>query len=107
MPLLAAPTAWLDGLTIRLDGLSARLAAWRGALQMMWDHPFGVGWNRAVEVYAKDYSPPEGGAAIITTNEYLMLGTQLGGPGLICFVSYVGQCFKSPRFKIQSWFGRS
>ena len=48
-----------------------RVAAWRGALQMMFDHPFGVGWNRAVETYARDYSPPEGGAAAITTNDYL------------------------------------
>ena len=66
-----------------------RVAAWRGALQMMWDHPFGVGWNRAVEIYAKDYSPPEGGSTAIMTNDYLMLGTELGLPGLLCFVSYV------------------
>ena len=59
---------------------------------MMWDHPFGVGWNKAVETYKKNYSPPEGGAAAITTNDYLMLGTQLGLPGLICFVSYVALC---------------
>jgi len=55
----------------------------------MWDHPFGVGWNNAVSLYAKDYSPPENGAAALTTNDYLMLGTQLGWPGLICFVTYV------------------
>jgi O-antigen ligase len=71
-----------------------RVAAWRGAAQMMRDHPFGVGWNKAVGVYEKDYSPPEGGAAAITTNDYLMLGTQLGIPGLLCFVAYVGLCFR-------------
>jgi prepilin-type N-terminal cleavage/methylation domain-containing protein len=64
---------------------------------MMWDHPLGVGWNRAEEIYAKDYSPPENGAAAITTNDYLMLGTQLGFPGLLCFVAYVALCFRVRR----------
>ncbi len=71
-----------------------RVAAWRGAFQMMRDHPFGVGWNKAVETYEKNYSPPEGGAAAITTNDYLMLGTQLGLPGLLCFLAYVGLAMK-------------
>jgi hypothetical protein len=72
-----------------------RVSAWHGALQMMWDHPFGVGWNNAITVYEKNYSPPENGAAAITTNDYLMLGTQLGWPGLICFVTYVGLALKT------------
>jgi hypothetical protein len=71
-----------------------RVSAWRGAIQMMWDHPFGVGWNKAVETYDKNYSPPENGAVAITTNDYLMLGTQLGLPGLICFLAYVGLALK-------------
>lgn len=76
-----------------------RVAAWKAALHIMWDHPFGVGWNNAVSVYAKGYSPPEGGAAAIATNDYLMLGTQLGWPGLICFVTYVGLCLRGGRMK--------
>jgi len=72
-----------------------RVAAWEAALLIMRDHPFGVGWNNAVTIYARDYSPPENGAAAITTNDYLMLGTQLGWPGLICFVTYVGLCFRN------------
>ena len=70
-----------------------RVAAWRGAVQMMLDHPLGVGWKKTVQTYQNDYSPPENGAAAITTNDYLMLGTQLGFPGLICFVAYVAVCF--------------
>jgi len=66
-----------------------RVAAWLGAVQMMRDHPFGVGWNNAVGVYNKNYSPPEGGAAAITMNDYLMLGTQTGIPALFCFIVYV------------------
>jgi O-antigen ligase len=62
---------------------------------MMWDHPLGVGWNKAVEIYAQNYSPPEDGAAALNTNDYLMLGTQLGFPGLFCFVAYVGLCFRN------------
>lgn len=71
-----------------------RVAAWEAGLRILWDHPFGVGWNKTVEVYEKDYSPPEGSATAITTNDYLMIGTQLGVPGLICFVTYVGLCLK-------------
>ena len=78
-----------------------RVAAWCGALQMMWDHPFGVGWNNAVAVYQEKYSPPENGAAAITTNDYLMLGTQLGWPALLCFVTYVGLCLRGKNSKLK------
>jgi hypothetical protein len=71
-----------------------RVAAWKAGLEIMRDHPFGIGWNMAIETYDKGYSPPEGGAAAITTNDYLMLGTQLGIPGLVCFVAYVLLCFR-------------
>ena len=64
---------------------------------MMRDHPLGVGWNQAVSVYAKNYSPPEGGAAALTMNSYLMLGTELGLPGLICFIGYVALALKGDR----------
>jgi len=74
-----------------------RVAAWKAGFEIMRDHPFGVGWNKAVAVYEKNYSPPENGAAAITTNDYLMLGTQLGLPGLVCFVAYVALCFKRNR----------
>ncbi|MGH7237908.1 MAG: hypothetical protein ACREGF_05215, partial [Candidatus Saccharimonadales bacterium] len=57
--------------------------------------------NKVVETYDNNYSPPEDGAAAITTNEYLMLGTQLGLPGLICFVAYMVLCFKD-QLKIKS-----
>ncbi len=82
-----------------LDRPSAqhRVVAWNAALQMMRDHPFGVGWNRVTEVYKENYSPPVDGAMAITTNSYLMLGTQLGIPGLACFVTYVALCFRRSR----------
>jgi hypothetical protein len=76
-----------------------RVSAWRGALQMMRDHPLGVGWNQAVSTYEKKYSPPEGGAAALTMNSYLVLGTELGLPGLICFVAYVGLALKTENRK--------
>ena len=71
-----------------------RVAAWKAAVQIMRDHPLGVGWNQAVSVYDTNYSPPEGGAPALTMNSYLMLGTELGLPGLLCFVAYVGLCFR-------------
>jgi hypothetical protein len=71
-----------------------RIAAWKAGFKIMRDHPFGVGWNKAVEMYEKNYSPPEDGASAITTNDYLMIGTQLGIPALLCFVAYVALCFR-------------
>jgi O-antigen ligase len=79
-----------------------RVSAWKAGFEIMRDHPFGVGWNQAVSVYDKNYSPPEGGASALTMNSYLMLGTELGLPGLICFVAYVGLALKSPKPKVQS-----
>ena len=78
-----------------------RVAAWKAGFEIMRDHPFGVGWNKAVDVYQKNYSPPENGAAAITTNDYLMLGTQLGFPGLLCFVAYVALCLGAPASRRQ------
>lgn len=75
-----------------------RVSAWRGSVQMMRDHPFGVGWNNAVTIYEEKYSPPAGGAPAITTNDYLMLGTELGIPALLCFVGYVAL-----RLVVGSW----
>lgn len=74
-----------------------RLSAWRAGLEIMRDHPFGIGWNKAVSLYYKNYSPPEGGAAAITTNDYLMVGTELGVPALMCFVTYLTLCYRTNR----------
>jgi O-Antigen ligase len=71
-----------------------RVAAWKAGFEMMLDHPFGVGWNKAVEIYVKDYSPPQNGAAAMITNDYLMLGTELGLPALLCFIAYIYLKFK-------------
>ena len=77
-----------------------RVAAWKAGIKIMRDHFFGVGWNNAVSVYDKNYSPPEGGAAALTMNSYLMLGTELGIPALLCFVAYVGLCITNQELRI-------
>jgi O-Antigen ligase len=82
-----------------------RISAWRAGLEIMRDHPFGVGWNEAVGVYQKNYSPPENGAGAIATNDYLMLGTQLGIPALLCFVGYAALCLRG-KLKIETEEGR-
>ena len=79
-----------------------RVSAWRGSLQIMREHPLGVGWNKAIGVYDKNYSPPENGAGAITMNSYLMLGTEQGLPGLLCFVAYVALRLRSLKPKAQS-----
>ena len=66
-----------------------RVSAWRAGLAIMRDHPFGVGWGNAVKIYQDQYSPPADGAAAITTNDYLMIGAELGIPALLCFVVYL------------------
>ena len=75
-----------------------RATAWRAGLEIMRDYPLGVGWNNAIRIYGEKYHPPEGGPAAITTNDYMILGTELGIPALLCFVVYVGLCYrKGPR----------
>jgi O-antigen ligase len=72
-----------------------RIAAWKGAVQIIRDHPWrGVGWNMADRVYETHYSPPTNGGAAIVTNDYLMLGAQLGLPALLCFLGYIGSSFR-------------
>ena len=73
-----------------------RLSAWEGAFQMMADKPwFGFGWNQPERVYDSFYRPArltEGAA--IQMNDYLMLGSTLGVPALLCFLMYVGLSLK-------------
>jgi O-antigen ligase len=73
-----------------------RLMAWRAGFEIMWDHPLGVGWDKVIRTYEEHYSPPVGSASAISTNDYLMLGAQLGIPALVCLVTY---CVLSLRTK--------
>jgi O-antigen ligase len=79
-----------------------RVAAWKAGFEMMWDHPFGVGWMKTVSTYRDHYSPPQNSAVAITTNDYIMVGTQLGIPALACFVAYIVLCLRSSRSEIHS-----
>lgn len=77
----------------RCPSVQNRVCAWRAGFEIMRDYPLGVGWNRVVELYDRKYFPPKRGATAIVTNDYLMLGTQLGIPALLCFLSYVALCY--------------
>ncbi|MGH7978289.1 MAG: O-antigen ligase family protein, partial [Limisphaerales bacterium] len=79
----------LQRLDMSRGSVQHRLMAWRAGFQIMRDHPFGVGWGKTEQIYRNRYSPPAGGAPAIETNDYIMLGTQLGWPALICFIAYV------------------
>ena len=80
---------YFQRLDLSRGSVQHRVAAWEAGFEMIRDHPFGVGWGTALVTYEKNYSPPEDGAAAITMNDYLMLGTQLGIPALLCFIAYV------------------
>ena len=71
-----------------------RAVAWEGALQSMAQHPWmGTGWNQSEPLYQSYYLTPkinESGA--IEMNDYLMLGTTLGIPALLCFGMYIWLC---------------
>ena len=68
-----------------------RVSAWEGALQITAEHPvLGAGWNQPESLYENYYLSPkleESGA--IGLNDYLMVGTTLGVPALICFITYI------------------
>jgi len=68
-----------------------RVEAWRGALQIMGEHPWlGVGWDRPELLYEHYYMPPklsEGEAVVL--NDYLTVGTSLGIPAMALFVAYL------------------
>jgi O-antigen ligase len=72
-----------------------RLTAWRAGFEIMRDHPLGVGWNNALPAYEESYHPPEGGPGAIATNDYLMIGAELGIPALLCLVAYLGLCYRN------------
>lgn len=85
-----------------------RFDSWRAGVEIMHDYPWGVGWGGAVSLYEKHYSPPDGGALALTTNDYLMIGTELGVPALLCFVIYVALCFRhSPHIDLSKAFSDS
>jgi O-antigen ligase len=69
-----------------------RLAAYEGALQMVADKPcFGFGWNQPEQVYDRYYRAAKVDESMaIQLNDYLILGTTLGVPALLCFGAYVG-----------------
>ncbi|MEI9963258.1 MAG: O-antigen ligase family protein [Limisphaerales bacterium] len=93
---------YLKRLDLSRPSAQHRVAAWKTGFEIMWDHPFGVGWNKVMEIYEEYYSPPKNGAGAIATNDYLMLGTQLGIPSLLCFVAYVALRLRSSKSKVQS-----
>ena len=82
-----------------------RATAWLAGLAIMRDHPFGIGWNHALGLYDGYYSPPEDGAAAITTNDYIMIGSELGISALLCFVVYIAFCYRNtPKFQmLEGW----
>ena len=77
-----------------------RITAWRAGFQMIHDHPLGLGWRNAMDSYEKHYAPPKGGPGAIVTNDYLMMGTELGLPVLACFVGYVGLCLGGKKWQL-------
>jgi hypothetical protein len=79
---------YIKRLDLSRGSVQHRLVAWNGGFEFMRDHPLGLGWGKAFEIYRRDYSPHDRGAAALFTNSYLMIGIQLGVPALICFVVY-------------------
>jgi prepilin-type N-terminal cleavage/methylation domain-containing protein len=66
-------------------------------VETKWEIP-----DKAVETYERNYSPPEDDTAAITMNSYLIVGTELGLPGLLCFVAYAALRLRSPKTKVKS-----
>jgi hypothetical protein len=92
---------YLKRLDLGRPSAQHRVAAWHGAIQIMLNHPLGVGWDNAVEMYDQCYSPPDDSALALYTNDYLLLGTQLGWLGLFCFTAYALLCLGVGKWKVE------
>ncbi len=68
-----------------------RLDAWEGAAEMFRDRPgLGFGWEIPERAYNALYRPFKlDDPRAINTNDFLLLGLDLGLPALICFLAYV------------------
>ena len=68
-----------------------RIAAWKGALWIMAEHPWlGAGWSQAENQYQNFYLDPKVySSQAIEMNDFLLLGATLGLPALICFGMYL------------------
>jgi hypothetical protein len=68
-----------------------RIAAWKGTLQIMAEHPWlGAGWHQPESLYENYYLPPKvNESAAVQLNDYLTLGATIGIPALLCFVTYI------------------
>ena len=68
-----------------------RLIAYKGALQIMADHPItGVGWHRVGPRFEYFYAPSIlAESRSIILNDYMTTGMALGIPALICFIGLV------------------
>jgi O-antigen ligase len=86
---------YLKRLDFSRPSVGHRVAAWQGAVFMMRDHPLGVGWGKAIDVYEKSYSAPGKGSRAIETNSYLMFGAEAGVLSVLSLAIYVLLCLRS------------
>jgi O-antigen ligase len=77
-----------------------RAMAWRGALEMIADHPWiGVGWNQPDILYRCYYSKSgSGDGAAFHLNDYLTVGSILGIPAVVSFVGLIALSLRRSRF---------
>ncbi len=76
--------------TTRPEAATARLHLIKIAVEIIKDHPFlGVGLNNH-HVASLEYDPNTYLKPMLTHNQYLLIATEIGIPGLVFFVGFLG-----------------
>lgn len=76
---------------------TGRLDAWKGALELMRDRPFGSGgggWDIMSPVYIPEVVEAHGGQERTVHNTYLLAGADWGVPGLVLFLGFIASTLR-------------
>ncbi len=80
----------MDELNRSEGGIQGRLAAWEWGLQKIEQEPNGIGWKKFVGTFAH-----ENGYRKAAHSAYIQTATELGKPGLFCFVGIFYCCMRT------------
>lgn len=76
------------------SNVSIRLVAWEAAIELMGEHPIGIGPGNFGSYFHETTGRPPGTASLaLVHNAYLDVGAELGAVAMLVFLGYVGVVF--------------